>query len=63
MSAHTEYAPNIFFFLRDKRVSFIYSFTFFYFLNGSDYFTENFQVQENKTKMKNTHPRFFHFLF
>ena len=27
---------------------------------GSDYFTENFQVKENKTKMRNIHPRFFH---
>ena len=30
---------------------------------GSDYFTENFQVKENKTKMRNIHPRFFHLLF
>ena len=29
----------------------------------SDYFTENFQVKENKTKIKNIHPRFFHLLF
>ena len=26
----------------------------------TDYFTENFQVKENKTKMRNIHPRFFH---
>ena len=30
---------------------------------GSDYFTENFQVKINNTKMKNVHPRFFHLLF
>ena len=30
---------------------------------GSDYFTENFQLRENKTKMRNIHPRFFHLLF
>ena len=30
---------------------------------GSDYFTENFQVKENKRKMRNIHPRFFHLLF
>ena len=30
---------------------------------GSDYFTENFQVKENKTKMRNIHPRFFRLLF
>ena len=30
---------------------------------GSDYFTENFQVKENKTKMRNIHPRFFQLLF
>ena len=24
---------------------------------------ENFQVKENKTKMRNIHPRFFHLLF
>ena len=33
------------------------------FLIGSDYFTENFQVKENKTKMKNIHPRYLHLLF
>ena len=26
---------------------------------GSDYFAENFQVKENKTKIRNIHPRFF----
>ena len=30
---------------------------------GSDYFTENFQVKENKTKMRNIRPRFFLFAF
>ena len=30
---------------------------------GSDYFTENFQVKENKRKMRNIHPHFFHLLF
>ena len=30
---------------------------------GSDYFTENFQLRENKTKMRNIHPHFFHLLF
>ena len=30
---------------------------------GSDYFIENFQVKESKTKMRNIHPRFFHLLF
>ena len=30
---------------------------------GSNYFTENFQVKENKTKMRNIHLRFFHLLF
>ena len=30
---------------------------------GSDYFTENFQVKEDKTKMRNIHPRFFYLLF
>ena len=30
---------------------------------GSDYFTENFQVKENKTKMRNIHPHFFRLLF
>ena len=30
---------------------------------GSDYFTESFQVTENKTKMRNIHPRFFYLLF
>ena len=30
---------------------------------GSDYFTENFQLKENKTRMRNIHPRFFHLLF
>ena len=33
------------------------------FIFGSDYFTENFQVKENKTKMRNIYPRFFHLLF
>ena len=32
-------------------------------LLGSDYFTENFQLRENKTRMRNIHPRFFHLLF
>ena len=32
-------------------------------LIGIDYFTENFQVKENKTTMRNIHPRFFHLLF
>ena len=27
------------------------------------YFTENFEVKENKTKLRNIHPRFFHLLF
>ena len=35
----------------------------FEFFLGSDYFTENFQVKENKTKMRNIYPRFFHLLF
>ena len=30
---------------------------------GSDYFTENFQLKENKTRMRNNHPRFFHLVF
>ena len=30
---------------------------------GSDYFTENFQLKENKTRMRNIHPHFFHLLF
>ena len=30
---------------------------------GSDYFTENFQAKENKTKLKNIYRRFFHLLF
>ena len=30
---------------------------------GGDYFTENFQLRENKTRMRNIHPRFFHLLF
>ena len=30
---------------------------------GSDYFTKNFQVKENKAKMRNIHPRFFYLLF
>ena len=34
---------------------------------GSDYFTKNFQVKENKMKIfklkKSIHPRFFHLLF
>ena len=30
---------------------------------GSDYFTKNFQVKENKTKMRNIYLRFFHLLF
>ena len=30
---------------------------------GSDYFTENFQVKENKTRIRNIHSRFFHLLF
>ena len=30
---------------------------------SSDYFTEISQVKENKTKMKNIHPRCFHLLF
>ena len=29
----------------------------------NDNFTKNFQVEENKTKMRNTHPRFFYLLF
>ena len=33
------------------------------FTIDSDYFTENFQVKENKTKMRNIYPRFFHLLF
>ena len=33
------------------------------YIFGSDYFTENFQVKENKTKLRNIHPRFFHLLF
>ena len=33
----------------------------FYF--GTDCFTENFQVKENKTKMRNIHPRIFDLLF
>ena len=32
-------------------------------IKGSDYFTENFQVKENKTKMRNIHPHLFHLLF
>ena len=32
-------------------------------IKGSDYFTENFQLRENKTRMRNIHPRFFHLLF
>ena len=30
---------------------------------GSDYFTKNFQVKENKTKMRNIYLHFFHLLF
>ena len=30
---------------------------------GSDYFIENFQVKENKAKMRNIHSRFFHLRF
>ena len=30
---------------------------------GTDYFTKNFQVKENKTKMRIIYPRFFHLLF
>ena len=30
---------------------------------GSNYFTENFQVKENKTKMRNIHAWFFQLLF
>ena len=30
---------------------------------GSDYFTQNFEVKENKTKMRIIHPHFFHLLF
>ena len=26
---------------------------------GNDYFTKNFQVRENKTRMRNIHARFF----
>ena len=33
------------------------------YTEGSDYFTENFQIKENRTKMRNIHPRFFHLLF
>ena len=33
------------------------------FFGCSDYFTENFQVKENKTKMRNIHSRFFQLLF
>ena len=29
----------------------------------SDYFTKNFQVKENKTKMRNIHLHFFRLLF
>ena len=29
---------------------------------GSDYFTENFQIKENNTKIRNVHPRFFYLL-
>ena len=36
---------------------------FFFFFFGRDYFTESFQVKENKTKMRNIHPRIFHLLF
>ena len=32
-------------------------------LESSDYFTENFQVKENITKMRNTHACFLHLLF
>ena len=34
-----------------------------HFFVGSDYFTENFQLKENKTRMRNIHPCFFHLLF
>ena len=30
---------------------------------SDDYFTENFQVKENKTKMSSIHPRIFQFFF
>ena len=33
------------------------------FYCGSDYFTENFQLKGNKTRMRNIHSRFFHLLF
>ena len=29
---------------------------------GSDYFTANFQIKENNTKMRNIHPSFFRLL-
>ena len=45
----------------DRRFSFISDFLAINL--GSDYFTENFQVKENKTKMRNIHPQFFHSLF
>ena len=33
------------------------------YVYGSDCFIENFQVKENKTKMRNIHLCFFHLLF
>ena len=30
---------------------------------GSDYSIKNFQVKENKMRMRNIHSRFFHLLF
>ena len=39
------------------------TFEVYQFPKGRDYFTENFHVKENKMKMRNIHPRFFHLLF
>ena len=35
----------------------------YYFNQGSDYLTENFQVKENRRKMRNVHSHIFHLLF
>ena len=42
-------------------IRFLFALVRFFF--GGDYVTENVQVKENKTKMRNIHPHFFHLLF
>ena len=64
MDRNQEQVPaGIYLFLEPEWFGINFLFTRTGIPKGSDYFTEKFQVKENKMKMRNIHPNFFHLFF